>query len=432
MRPKRIGYGKLGRVIEIDPKKWGESGGDNEPAALLLTLARRNPDVTWVVVGRNSGWVPPLPNIENPWQEWNKELKGSGKLTTTQVVQRLDAVTMKTIAELDGMTLWLGQHGTSNSPIPKVKVHEGLTSPQISFVHYCSFLMRGINAWRASDPLNREEIWLLPDARNYIKGRDLKWPRRHPILCQYDWQRVEWCERYGDMRSPEETGFTATAEGGMWRATDRYIDSSLELVGIPRSHDFPGFEDRDFGFGILIGEARNYGMKPEMTRLHAMQNYVKPLDPEWVHGKWSDESQRKLGMSISVIPNYDDIFKYFQRTKTTFTTPSSGSQWATAKPWESFSNGTICFFHPMYDTQGHIIPTLDQHTEDWDPELAHLVKWLRITSPDDLARKVKAVTTSRETYEWLAATQLKHFRLAEENQRCVKMIEARLGITPTG
>lgn len=427
MAVKRIGYGKLGRVIEMDQKKWGESGGDNEPAALLLTLARRNPDVTWVVVGRNSGWVPPLPNIENPWQEWNKELKGSGKLTTTQVVQRLDAVTMKTIAELDGITLWLGQHGTSNSPIPKVKVEQGLTSPQISFVHYCSFLMRGINAWRASNPIDREEIWLLPDARNYIKGRDLKWPRRHPILCQYDWERTEWMERYGDPRSPKEMGFEATAEGGMWRAKDSYIGSTLELVGIPEDvKPHVPWEDR-VDFGVLINEARNYGMKPEMTRLHAMQNYILPLDPSWIYGTWSQPSLEKLGRAIGPLA-YDKIWPQFHGTKSTFTTPSSGSRWATAKPWECFATGTICFFHPQYDTQGHIIPTLTQSGLELESELHHLAKWLRITSPDDLARKVKAVATSRETYEWLAGEQHKLLLAAQKQQRCVSTIERRLGL----
>ena len=427
----RVGYGKLGRVTEIDPAKWGESGGDNEPPALLLTLAKRNPEVTWVVVGRNSGWAPPLPNIENPWQSWGSEVKtGMKGATVEQVVQRLDAVTMPTFAELDGIVLWLGQHGTSNSPIPKVEDRREVTSPQISFVHYSSFLMRGINVWRREDPINREEVWLLPDARNYIKGRDLKWPRRRPILCQFNWHRKEWTERYGDPRSPSELGFQQSeVVDGKWRTTDFYVGSGLELVGIPdwseMHSQWKDWEERE-RFGILINEARNYGMRPELTRLHAMQHYVLPLDPSWVYGTWTEKSLTAMDRVIKPIA-YHRFWDLMTSTKSTFTTPSSGSGWATAKPWECFVSGTICFFHPLYDTQGHIIPTLDE-VKDRGDELAHLTRWLRITSPEDLAKKVAAVGSSRETYEWLRDAQLRHVQKEQRDQRCVSTIEGRLGL----
>jgi hypothetical protein len=424
----RVGYGKIGRVLEVNPNKWGESGGDNEPAALLLTLAKRNPEVTWVCVGRNSGWEPPLPNIENPWQHWLKEVKfPKGKNpTVTDHIMRLDSVTMPTIAGLDGQVLWLGQHGTSNSPIPQVADRSVLTSPQISFVHYSSFILRGINAWRAQQPLDREEVWLLPDPRNYNKARDLKWPRRHPTLCQYTWSRQEWCERYGDPRTPQECGFDAEFIDGKWRAFDNYVGSGLELVGVPGVDvgSLLDFTERDHDFGILINENRNYGMRPELTRLHIMQHYVKPLHPSWVRGTWSKTSNDQLGLRITPL-EYGQIFPMLQRTKATFTTPASGSQWATAKPWECFSAGVICFFHPMYDTQGHIIP---RDRDSRDDELQHLAQWLRVKDPDDLAKKVKAVTSSRETYEWLATAQLRLLQKELTDQRCVTAIERRLGI----
>jgi hypothetical protein len=305
----------------------------------------------------------------------------------------------------------------------------------VSFVEYVSFIARGINRWRDVNPLEREEVWLLPDARNYLKGRDLKWPRRHPVLCQFDWTRDEWNERYGDTRLPQEHGFNmlhtrpAGVNGGgeRWRTTDTYVGSGLELVGIPRGfgdEEPAGWEDRTHGFGILINEARNYGMRPELTRLHAMQHYVKPLDPAWVHGTWTAGSLAKLDRDIRPIP-YHQIFNLMQTTKCTLTTPSSGSGWATAKPWESFATGIICFFHPLYDTQDHILfPAGDQPTE----EMKHLHKWLRVTSPEDLARKVDAVTTSRSTYEWLAKAQYDHFRRELKRQRCVTEIERRLSL----
>lgn len=430
---KKIAYGKLGRVIEVDPAKWGESGGDNEPPALLLTLADRHPDVEWVVVGKNSGWESPRANITNPWQEWLPALKMKADTHVFDRIRRLDEVTMPTFDDLDGVVLWMGQHGTSNSPIPKVEDRNELTSPQISFVGYSSFLMRGINYWRRNDPIVREEVWLLPDARNYLKGRDLKWPRRHPILSQFDWSRKEWCERYGDERLPSDMGFDAEVINGKWKTMDQYIGSGLELVGIPAPpalQEQPGWEDRSH-FGILINEARGYGMRPELTRLHAMQNYVKQLEPAWVHGTWPKASLEKLGMDIQPV-RYDRIFDLMTSTKSTFTTPSSGSGWATAKPWESFGMGIICFFHPLYDTQGHIVPTLDQLAVgggvDYDEELCHLARWLRVETPEQLHARVKAVNESRETYEWLAGAQYRLLMRELEAQRCVTMIEERLGL----
>lgn len=423
----RVGYGKIGRVVELDVRKWGESGGDNEPVSLLLNLAQRHPDVTWVCIGRNSGWTPPLPNIENPWQKWKTEVK-QGVTTKSDAmdhVVRLDAVTRDTIASLDGQLLWIGQHGTSNSPIPKVSDRSQLTSPQISFVHYSSFLLRGLNVWRRDNPLGREEIYLLPDVRNYIKARDLKWGRRYPILSQFNWHREEWVERYGDPRTPAECGFQGKMLDGKWKVIDHYIGSGLELVGIPDVREMPSIDDRPHHFGILINEARNYGMRYELTRLHAMEHYVRPLNPAWVHGTWTDASLQKYGSPIRPIP-YDQIFDLFSKTRSTFTTPSSGSGWATAKPWECFSTGVICFFHPQYDTQGLIIPTLNNAD---DSDLGNLARWLRVTSPADLQAKVNAVTSSDATYKWLASVQWNHYRKAMEEQRCVRTIESRLGLT---
>lgn len=434
----RIGYGKIGRVVEVSEQKWGQNGGDNEPAVLLLNLAERHPEHTFVVMTRNSGWKPPLPNIENPWQEWMPEVSrmgsklygGGGDISYEifyKTIAFYDALTGPAYEELDGIVMWLGQHGTSNSPIPKIKDRSIYTKPQITMTHYTSHAVRGINRWRRDDPLQREEVWLIADARNYAKGRDLKWPRRHDILGQYNFKREANFERYEDPRTPQECGFVARQGDGIWFAEDAYHASGLEIVGVPPDlkPEMP-WEDR-CDFGILINEARGYGIRPEMTRLHAMQNYVWPLEPMWVHGNWSKESLAKMGRSITPIP-YGDIFAKMQLTKSTFTTPSSGSQWATAKPWECFGTGVICFFHPMYDTQGHIIAKDPNDYEPWDPELAHLARWLRVKDPEDLAKKVKAVDSSRETYEWLAAKQYEIFTQAQQTQRCIGRIEDRLGI----
>jgi hypothetical protein len=438
----RVAYGKMCRVVEIDPQKWGQSGGDNEAPALLLTLATRHPDVEWLVSARNSGWEPPLPNVVNPWREWNVELRANAKRlyrVDDQSVECLnwtvgfyDELTNRTLVNVDQHVLWMGQHGTSNSPLPSKKDRSVYTKPQISAVHYGGYVIRAVNCWRYPDPLAREEVWLLADARNHIKCRDPMWPRRHPVLTQFNFERGENLERYGDPRDPVDCGFdpreVSWAWPGVWRTRDRYVASGLEIVGVPTEYGeaVPApWEERDHDFGMLINEARGYGLRPELTRLDAMKRYVNPIGPSWTYGTWSSRALAELGYAINPIP-YPEIFPLMQRTKTTFTTPSSGSHWATAKPWESFATGVVCFFHPLYDTQDHILfpDGVDAATD----ELRHLHTWLRVKNPEDLERKIKAVTSSRTTWEWLVDVQWRHFRTELERQRCVTMIEKRLGL----
>lgn len=424
---KTIAYGKLGRVIEIDPARWGEVGGDNEPAALLLTLADRNPDVQWLVVGRNRGWVPPRPNITNMWREgWHDELKFMKGASQADRVARYDEVTMPTFERLDGVVLWLGQHGTSNTPIPTVDDRDKLTHPQESFLNYSGFLLRGINRWRKQRPRSREEIWLLPDVRNYLKGRDLKWPRAQSILSQFCWDRQQWVERYEDPRSPSELGYgedlVLHVVDGKWLVRDKYTYDGLELTSVPPSKITPGFEDRRYDFGVIANEARNYGMRPELMRVNTMLEYAMPAEPSYFYGTWSEEGQTRLGARIDPLP-YEGIFPLMEETKTTITTPTSGSGWPTLKTWEAFRSGTICFMHPLYDTQDHILPL-----DDPDEEVHWLRSWLRCTSAADFRTKVKAVCSSRTTYEWLAGAQYRLLARRVKEQRCVTEIERRLGI----
>ena len=172
----RIGYAKLGRSMPLPPDKWGKVGGDNEPPMLLNRLARRMPNDDFILIGRNSGENPQsvgLPaNVTNPWTEWRADIKAAASAASVHdTVQRLDEITIATWMSLDAIIVWAGQHGTSNSPIPMVNSGE-LTNPQFSFVNYGSYIVRGISAWRDVDPHARQEIWLCPDPRNYLKARD--------------------------------------------------------------------------------------------------------------------------------------------------------------------------------------------------------------------------------------------------------------------
>lgn len=453
----RVGYCKMGRVMPLARAKWGVVGGDDEPPLLLKTLAERHPEHEFVIVGRNSNECPEdvgLPsNVTNPWVELAPKLRVAlaGHVQPLRLVgdhlrhvlATYDELITPLFSDLDGLIVWAGQHGTSNSPMPKIGAgyDDDLpwTQPQKSFTLYCGYVIRGINAFRERDPLKYEEIWLVPDPRNYPKPRDLKWPQRLPLLAQFNFTRSEKHERYRDWRTPAECGFEATVDstGHVWEAEQRYIYSGLELCGVLPEHIDgrydPTWEGRRH-FGLFVNEARAYVKR---NRLDALIEYVLPLKPEFVHGKWSADSLsvlREWGYDVQPAPA-EIYYDKLRSVRSTFTTPSSGSGWATTKPWQAFAVGTVCFFHPEYDTQGHVVPTLEQADSDAfcaaagiDDDLRQLARWLRVRDPHDLEKRVRYLDENRDAWFWLAREQRALYERRCAELRHIKIIEKRLGL----
>lgn len=434
----RVGYGKIGRSMPLSIERCGTLGGDVEMAAVVKTLAERNPEHTFVLIGRNDGSDPkeiglPL-NVENPWIEWRPQLleaqraAGLNSLNNMSVEQHFgvkkiyDQLTLPTIRELDGIVLWAGQHGTTNAPIPKVKEKDVLTKPYDWCAHYCAFLLHGVNAWREEDPWNREEVWLNADRRNYLKMRDLKWPLRHPVLTQFDFTNALKHERYGDKRDPDGWPNTKWIDEGVWKSQVTNAYTRLEVNGLVPGTPFGNlisFSDTWEGrghFGLFINEARKY-VSEATARKNALRDYVLPLQPDWIHGTWSAESQEELGVTIAPAP-WELYYPRLHSVRATLTTPSSGSGWATTKPWEAFAAGTVCFFHPEYDKQDNIL-------RDADPNLR---EWLRIGTPADLRARVNHLSTSagRGDWEWLIRAQRAHFDRAMNDLAYAQIIEQRL------
>lgn len=440
----RIGYAKLGRTIQLDPAKFGIVGGDDEPPFLLRTLARRHPEHEFVLVGRHSDDEPQVvglpPNVTPVWTaEMRAELKArhgdlSSPMTRDEAnrfIAACDELVRPVWESLDQAIVWTGQHGTVSQPTPYVKGSwddDKYTKPQDWMVLYASHVLRGLAAWRDPDPIAREEVWLCPDPRNMVKCRDLKWPLRHPCLSQYETTKRTKHERFRDPRTPEGAGFDATVAYTHWVSKQRYVYSRLEICGILPEHvDAWYFEhgaDREH-FGLFINEARR---NVKISRRDALAEFVLPLRPYFIHGKWSPESQTELGVEIEPAPA-EVYYDKLRSVRCTFTTPSSGSGWATTKPWQAFATGTVCFFHPEYDTQGHIIPTLKQveRGEVDDPNLAHLARWLRVRDVNDLATRVRACE-DEDTWRWLSRMQRQLYDDACRELRHVKMIEERLGL----
>src|SRR5262245_45905083 len=427
--------------MPLSLERCGNLGGDVEMVAVVKELALRHPDDWFYLVGRNDGSKPAdvglPPNVVNPWLYWKSQLDEEVKrhnlkgVTLTpdrqlKLAEIFDAMTGDTFDRLDGMVMWIGQHGTSNTPIPKVDDPTTLTKPQDWCAWYSGFMLRGINRWRDVDPWNREEVNLNADARNRHKMRDLKWPLRHPVLAQFKDSKTIKHERYGNTSAPDQywsTIGTKLVAPMTWASTVWDTYSRLEVNGLRPGTPFGDlirwngeWADRKH-FGLFINEARSIGIRPELSRRYIFQRWVAPLDPAFVHGTWSKESLARLECEIYPAA-WDDYYPKLHSVRCTFTTPSSGSGWATAKPWEAFAAGTVCFFHPEYDTQDNILGDAPEGLRDW----------LRVRSPEELAFRVDHLNSraGRSDWAWLVDRQKEHFTRALNELRYVKMIEERI------
>lgn len=444
---KRVGYAKLGRSMPLALENCGSLGGDVEMVPTLKLLAERHPDVDFILIGRNSGELPEdvgLPsNVLNPWRVWKpiirRELQRAGlnysNLTIPdhrEVTALIHKYTWEEFSLLDEMIMWLGQHGTTNTPLPSVSDRQKLTKPYDWATLYGSYLLQGINAWRDVDPLNREEVLLNADVRNYVKYRDSKWPWQHPVLAQYTYTNNVKHERYGadtDMflefsQRPVSDSVNWIENGAIWTSRVQNVYSRLEISslipGTPFGDTikFNGDFNRPHDFGIVVNETRREVSEAKARRT-VLRDWVLPIDNiGFIHGKWSQRSLDELGVDINPVPQLEYIPK-LQTARCTFTTPASGSGWATAKPWEAFAAGVVCFFHPDYDDQNNILG---------DMRNREVADWLRCESPQQLADRIRYTCYNREVWEWLVDEQREHFNKAVEEKTYLKMIEERLDL----
>lgn len=421
-----VGYAKMGRSFNLDLTKASVAGGDVDVVRTLHRLATARPNDTFWIIGRNSGECPQdvgfPPNVRNMWgEEPLKSMKMTAKAREkTEWTEPLWDAFAKELLDLDHIIMWLGQHGTSNRDggLPQVKDRTKRTKPLDSCILYCGYMLETINRWRDVDPIAREEIWLCPDPRNYIKCRDNRWPLHHPVIAQYDQDRDVRHERYEIPGSPSDFGFADVAwvdseKGlGQWLAKSRYEYSALELTALPFPDRAPfNLDGERVPFGIISNENRAYVAN---DRLGALKKWVLGWCPNVpLYGIWGDKSQEQLGRTIGPVP-FLSMLPTMATFRSTFTMPASGSEWATAKPWEAFAVGTVCFFHPKYDGQNHILNGLDDYTRNF----------LRVSNPAELEARVQQLNDT-EVYTYVANAQRAHYekRFAETQGGILPMLE---------
>ncbi len=420
MKKLVVGYGKLGRAWNLDINDASTVGGDIDVVRGLQRLSHAVGSVT--LVGRCSKHVPAAlgyypKNVRNPWVgdgAWGMGVKlGTGNYKQPGIVEAYIETFIKIVRKerFDALVLWIGQHGSVTRSIPQIGTDwpdQQLTVPLVQTAIYCSYLIELCNA-RGIEP-----VLLVPDPRNTLKLREFKRPFNFPLLAQWTgerelkheqfdaWPSAAALKRYGPGRREES----------VWVSTARYEYAAVELLAIdePRRIKFNTQHDRAGDFGIIVNENRKEVSQP---RLPLLRDWVLERWPHAeVYGTWSPESQKALGRQIAPVP-VTQMYDTLRRFRATSTLPASGSTWATAKPWECFAAGTVCFFHPRYDAQDNVLLHERYNTGPANrAELRELHEFLRVGDRDALWQRVDALRKSPKLHARIIALQRRHFERA--------------------
>jgi hypothetical protein len=347
----RIGYGKICRSIPLTHAEASNVGGDSEVVTLLEEFVKRGHEVH-IISRTQSKAERPIPGVFNhfaprgifgdppmpKWSDPGSRTKGPAFDAYTDYYTRQSSL----LPEFDAIFMWLGDHGTSNHPMPgivKATLGKYTTTRQQDAI-YGWPPMAILNA--LGDARGVRPHWLCPDPRNMIKFRDLWHADQRPILAQFN--------------TSKESSFYHERDDKIRKANLRYSYSGIELLALQRNKAVscgPSVGHSAL-FGLLVNEGYN-NLPDGKGRKDLVRRWCPPDTP--IVGTWSESSVELLaghGYTVSPPVALNDVALQLSQWKATMTFPATNSGWATAKPWECFAAGTVCFRHPDYDTQGHI------------------------------------------------------------------------------
>jgi hypothetical protein len=482
----RIGYGCLGRTIKFDYGRHGYQG-DAEKPQLLQRLAVRNPDVTWVVVGHNDAGERPLdlPNVENPWfgaRERAAALtpRADGYYRTPfepywtgrpswwcSETSGFEDWLVELISELDGIVLHVGQHAPTQLRIPQANRtwHETFTNPDLdgnkvydSMQSYCRYLVRGLNALGDRTLGRAPVVWLVPDPRNYLKARDVKWPTgTDALLAQYQLQRSQRHERYGDHRTPEALGFRGVklerpnevGEHELWSADHRYRHADLELMILPDGWErfgTPSFHQREFAAGVATTSTKASVLGEGRRRSKLVQDYLLAAFPDApVYGRWDAASLADVPPN-TVVENPPDAFHaLLESFRVTLSLPIVESGWSVAKSYQCWAANAVCFMVEQVDDQGWTLPSrrrapgtrlvgdvggieLYSVRDDWRRDDLTLASWLRVETSAEFTQRARLVSSDEAVWRWLVDAQRDLLYRRWQDKLLERTIEERLNV----
>jgi hypothetical protein len=354
-----------------------------------------------------------------------------------------------------------GQSGTSHHSIPQSKstwaqFYEDplthATTPQDWGCAYAGFLVKGLNILGDRTNGTAPVVWLVPDPRNYVKARDLKWPTGcDDILAQYSYTREQRHERWLDPRTPTQIGFgdwcRPERDGELWIAQHTYRYGGLELMILP--DDWETWLQADFvdrrPAGIATTSFKDQ-LSQEPRRSQLVATYLLDTWPNAeVFGKWDKDSLKDVPPGTVTENPPTQFVAQLNRWRTTLALPALGSSWTAAKPYQCFAAGTVCFHVGRLDDQGWVLPsrreTPGTHLvgevggvrfysvrDNWTDQDLQLAAWLRVESVDEYAVRSRVVANDANIWRWLVTAQRDLLKRHWDQHYVETEIERRLGL----
>jgi len=482
----RIGYACLGRTMKFDSSRWGMQG-DAEKPNLLHRLADRNPDVKWVVVGHNDAGEFLEPNVENAWLDARTRAAATPPRPTDQPgwyrtpfapywtakpawwcseVSGFEDDLVELIAGLDGVVIHVGQHAPTQIRIPQTgnTWQETWTNPALdgnkvydSMQAYCRYIVRGINALGDKTLGRAPVVWLVPDPRNFLKARDVKWPSgTDTMLSQYTFQRRQRHERFMDPRTPYEFmpdvrrhDVRQERDGELWNAQHSYQHADLELMILPDHWDevrWTGFDQR-IPVGIATTSTKASVLGNNRRRSQLVNEYVLAAFPDaHVYGKWDAASLADVPDGTVRDTTPDDFYTLLDSFRVTLSLPIVESGWSVAKNYQCWAARSVCFMAEQVDDQGWTLPSrrsvagthrigqvkdvvFYSARDDWTEADLTLAYWLRVETPTEFWQRARIASTDRTWWEWLTNQQLDLLSRRWSAKLLERTIEERLGIS---
>jgi hypothetical protein len=373
----RVVIGKFGKSVIFDSKKWGAIGGDCEAPLFFSCVAKYNPDVEFLMIGRSNmskmspserkKWFP----RENVTDVWSDAVYSDN---VPYVTEKLKDVS------IDAGMFFSGPVGQANVPgmIQTVKSREIVKVLEM-FRLYVGPMVHYLNA------TGLPYFTVSPDPRYHpLRARDLF------NVAKFTMSQLEYVGRIGVIKSYEDQEL-------------KWVDVPSHYCGLENAFfygmQYPPPEPRRdrVALSVVMNEAKT-GNVPKGQILDEYFFDNVPLaglvEGMCVWGDWSEEwtSKRK---NFKGPVQYAQMWEKTASSRYTMLVPT-GRDWCTAKFWECAYCGTVPFLHPMYDSQ------------KWTkcPDV------LRVKSAADFAEKVLRMEEHPEERE-LAVSNLRNMLTPE-------------------
>ena len=341
----KIGFGKLGKSIKFKGK-YSPIGGDCEAPLIIMALAKHNPNDTFYLVGKSDynklsddelKTIFPNNNVINVYNHIEAKKMEIRKSYEDPYIQGLNNYFKDN--HIDSVILMVGQVGGVSVPGKTWQVRDtSLIACCIDMTaNYTSPITVWLNENRLSEDKNIPIIEVINDPRYTLnQPRDIMFSPKCGV-SQFDYQYINTTIKNYDEQLDK---------------TDNVIDVTYNGVekAFLINKDFPdnSEKERSRKFTVVLNEGKPSRYK-EFNKWILSHDEFQDID---VFGKW-DDSITKNDERFKGALDINEVQKIMEDTRYTFIIPIKDG-WVTSKYIEMIYAGVIPFFHPSYDTQGHI------------------------------------------------------------------------------